>query len=164
MNKKAKISLFLSLVFMAFLAAGLVIAGPGGKGGGGKAKKECNDRIDNDGDGAIDLADAGCDNKRDKDETNCGDGVCEGGETSATCPADCGVADSCNDTDGGINRFLQGTVSGYQGGSPYSETDSCLNGTSVLREWFCLDDAPLYNDADCTQLNATGCSSGACFI
>src|SRR3989338_5069154 len=41
---------------------------------------ECNDNIDNDGDGKIDLSDAGCIDKYDDDETNCGDTKCEGGE------------------------------------------------------------------------------------
>ena len=53
-------------------------------------KKECNDGIDNDGDGLIDFpADYGCTNNRDNDETNCGDNVCEGGETCASCRSDC---------------------------------------------------------------------------
>jgi len=51
--------------------------------------KECNDKIDNDGDGYIDLADSGCSGKSDDDETNCGDNVCEGLETAANCQADC---------------------------------------------------------------------------
>jgi hypothetical protein len=96
MDKKAKIGLVVSLALVLFLAITLVIAVPGGKGKpGGKAKKECNDQIDNDGDGDIDLADAGCNNKRDNDETNCGDGVCEGGETPDSCAADC--VTQCND-------------------------------------------------------------------
>jgi hypothetical protein len=50
------------------------------------AANECRDRIDNDGDGWIDRADVACSSSRSKDETNCGDGVCEGGEI---CAADC---------------------------------------------------------------------------
>jgi dienelactone hydrolase len=50
------------------------------------AANECRDRIDNDGDGWIDRADVACSSPRSKDETNCGDGVCEGGEI---CAADC---------------------------------------------------------------------------
>ena len=52
---------------------------------------ECNDRFDNDLDGKVDLADAGCINSSDNDETNCGDAVCEGGENCAFCSSDCGV-------------------------------------------------------------------------
>jgi len=51
---------------------------------------ECNDGFDNDGDGDADLDDAGCDNNpNDVDETNCGDNVCEGGESFETCSLDC---------------------------------------------------------------------------
>jgi len=50
---------------------------------------ECNDGIDNDGDFAIDLNDAGCPDPFDNDETNCGDNICEGGEAWPFCLADC---------------------------------------------------------------------------
>ena len=43
-------------------------------------KPECNDKIDNDGDGNIDRADSGCSSPQDTDETDCGDGVCEAGQ------------------------------------------------------------------------------------
>ncbi len=62
-------------------------------------KYECNDEIDNDGDGQIDLADLGCSNSVDNDESNCGDGVCEGGETSVACSIDCGNTSSCSSAD-----------------------------------------------------------------
>jgi hypothetical protein len=89
MDKKARIALVTTLFLVGILIISLTVAK-------GPKVKECNDGIDNDGDGDIDLADAGCDNKRDNDETNCGDGVCEGGETSGSCPQDCGVTE-CND-------------------------------------------------------------------
>jgi len=96
MNKKAKIATIAILILVGVFTIGLVVAhhkpGHGGGGNGGNESggaKECNDNLDNDGDGAIDLADAGCRNKGDNDETNCGDGVCEGGETAASCQADC---------------------------------------------------------------------------
>jgi len=50
---------------------------------------ECNDGLDNDGDVDVDLSDSGCSSLTDNDETNCGDGICEGGETSVTCSPDC---------------------------------------------------------------------------
>lgn len=47
---------------------------------------DCNDGIDNDGDGAVDHpADSGCQNPNDQTETNCGDGQCENGETTEGC-------------------------------------------------------------------------------
>ena len=58
---------------------------------------ECTNGIDDDGDGAIDMADAGCSDITDDDETNCGDGVCEGWETPASCTQDCGCGSiSCD--------------------------------------------------------------------
>jgi len=55
-----------------------------------ETKPECNDKIDNDGDGLTDFPkDSGCSGPTDDDETNCGDGVCEGGETYSSCPEDC---------------------------------------------------------------------------
>ncbi|MBW2990505.1 hypothetical protein KY348_02250 [Candidatus Woesearchaeota archaeon] len=84
MDKKARIALITALVLVAILVISLAVAKPGGR-----AKKECMDGIDNDGDGDIDLADAGCDNKQDNDESNCGDDVCEGEEDCDNCAADC---------------------------------------------------------------------------
>ena len=62
---------------------------------------ECKDGIDNDGDGFCDLAastctdgstpgDTGCLSESDNDETDCGDGECEGFETCWKCEDDCG--------------------------------------------------------------------------
>jgi len=62
----------------------------------GSPTYECNDGIDNDGDGNTDYgSDNGCTSSSDNDESNCNDGVCEGGETSETCPLDCGSAAVC---------------------------------------------------------------------
>ena len=51
---------------------------------------ECNDIIDNDNDGFIDLFDLGCTSILDKDESNCGDNICEGNEDCLNCAIDCG--------------------------------------------------------------------------
>lgn len=59
-------------------------------------KPECNDGADNDGDGLIDLADLGCENAEDNDESNCGDNVCESSENWQTCLTDC-PAPQCSD-------------------------------------------------------------------
>lgn len=69
------------LVVISLLTSMIVMARP-------RVKKvrECRDGIDNDGDGKIDLEDAGCNNRGDNDESNCGDGVCEIDEY---CPIDC---------------------------------------------------------------------------
>jgi hypothetical protein len=119
---------------------------------------ECDDSYDNDGDNYVDYNDAGCSGPTDDDETNCGDEVCEGGETVVSCPEDC-ATNSCEDTDGGFDPFVSGTVSGYTGGAPYSYDDAC-NGTKVF-EWYCMGDTPYGGFYDC-QWNSTTCSGGAC--
>ncbi|MBU1988553.1 MAG: hypothetical protein KKD94_03675 [Nanoarchaeota archaeon] len=51
---------------------------------------ECNDGTDNDGDGKVDyLIDEGCENESDNDESDCGDGICEGEESFDSCSDDC---------------------------------------------------------------------------
>jgi hypothetical protein len=147
------------LTFAAgLLLVGLMVMGTMAMATAGKpAPKECNDGIDNDGDGDIDLADAGCDNKRDNDETNCGDGVCEGGETSGTCPADCGTPDSCSDTDGS-NIWTLGTTSGYYNQTPYSDDDYCSDGSNVV-ENICVGD---YTDTTLQNCGTDGYGGPYC--
>ena len=178
----------------AVLVIALVVASaaiPISLAGRAPTKPECNDKIDNDGDGAIDMADAGCVNVKDNDESNCGDAVCEGVETCANCIADCGpcpttttttttvptttttvttttlppttttttMPNSCTDTDHGFVEVIQGTVSGYQNGEPYSYTDFCFDMVR-LNEYYCIGSisAPANSSVVC---NAT-CSNGAC--
>lgn len=100
---------------------------------------ECDDGADNDGDEAIDSDDNGCTGPTDDDETDCGDSVCEGGEVCDVCVADCGYCDSCDDTDGGANVYVFGTVSGYFNGTPYSNDDYCID-SSNLKEYDCAGD------------------------
>ncbi len=52
MDKKGKIAFTLSLILVGLLVIGLVFAGPKGKG---RIKAQCNDKIDNDGDGYCDF-------------------------------------------------------------------------------------------------------------
>jgi hypothetical protein len=108
MDKKGKIATIVIIALLAIMLTTVVIA----KRGGGEPKPECNDGIDNDGDGFVDhknsrkrgtLKDPGCTSKNDNDETNCGDGVCEGGETSLSCASDCGPAQVCG------NNVVEGT-------------------------------------------------------
>lgn len=133
MDKKARVFIA-SFVLVLLLAAIMVVAKSSGTDPRGA--KECNDGIDNDGDGATDWpADAGCKNKNDNDETNCGDGVCEGGETTGSCPADC-PANSCGDTDGGNAPLVYGTTSGYYNYLPYSSNDYCVD-SSNINEYYC---------------------------
>ena len=154
MDKQGKVAIFLALTLAVVLAASLVMAGP----------KECNNGLDDDGDGAIDRADGGCENRKDSDESNCGDGVCEGGETTSSCSADCvppPPADSCTDSDGGFDIFTQGTVSGFFGGSPYNNTDFCGNSV-VLLEYFCVGDNAHITNTSCVTNSTSSCVNGAC--
>jgi len=117
MDKKARIAMISALLLLGFLIIGIAMAKAppqcrDGIDNDGDTKTdypndpgclrrndnselnpnvECDDGIDNDGDGAVDLSDAGCSSSTDNDETNCGDGVCEGFETQSSCPADCGT-------------------------------------------------------------------------
>src|SRR3990172_4693695 len=65
---------------------------------------ECSDSLDNDGDGSTDLADIGCVDADDNDETNCGDGICEGGETTSGCSLDCQLPPPPSCGDGAWNQ------------------------------------------------------------
>lgn len=94
---------------------------------------ECDDNVDNDGDGLTDFpADIGCLSLTGVDETDCGDNVCEGFETCTFCSQDCGVClglsillftSSSNflKIDGFGNGILKGTLT--QGASPVPGID-----------------------------------------
>lgn len=157
MDKKAKIATISAFVVVLIVSIAIAVAAP-------RAQKECNDGLDNDGDTTIDYpADAGCSSKQDNDETNCGDGVCEGGETVETCAADCAIY-TCTDTDGGIVINVKGIVSGIYYQTPYSYTDYCNspgNATNVsVTEYYCrTDNKPTSSAYSCTN----GCSDGACY-
>lgn len=138
-----KRNIWILVVFFLFVI-GLVASGydtvitgdaKGGKGkpggGGDNGKPECNDKMDNDGDGFVDLVDTGCRNKRDRDETNCGDDVCEGDESTFTCSRDCGSPTTeCND---GLDNDGDGTVDypNDPGCTSLSDTDETNCGDGV---------------------------------
>jgi len=63
----------------------------------------------------------------------CVNGLCAKVQASTTTLK---ISDGCNDTDGGLNYYVQGTVSGYYLGKPFSHTDLCTN--DVLTEYYCL--------------------------
>ncbi len=175
MNKKiAILSLFCIALLVGLLIPNLLDAKPTVRA----VKPECNDKIDNDGDGLVDRNDAGCSGPQDNDETNCGDGVCEGGETSETCPEDCGIPDSCSDTDGGNIITVFGTTSGYYNNTPYSNDDYCVDSGTIM-EYYCSGNYEQGSQQSCGTDSYTGdnyclndsvykdyrdyyCSSGEC--
>jgi hypothetical protein len=125
------------------------------------ANIECDDGKDNDLDGAIDMRDGGCSGPTDNDETNCGDGKCEGGETCSSCQSDCGMCNTCSDTDGGWVPKVQGTVSGYYSGQPYSYTDYCID-SAMLNEYYCSGGLKYSSSFNCAGNTTISCSNGAC--
>ncbi|MEM7815932.1 MAG: hypothetical protein QXN71_02320 [Candidatus Aenigmatarchaeota archaeon] len=70
-------------------------------------------------------------------------------------------SDSCSDSDGGVNVWTRGTVSGVYNGNQYSYTDICINNWT-LSEWYCVGNYA-YNIGNytCTG-NFTACLNGAC--
>jgi len=188
MDKKGKIILVAVLFLIGILVVGMVMAAPRAKkacndridnDGDGyidlndlgctnrndlselNPNIECDDGLDNDGDVAIDYNDNGCSGQTDNDETDCGDGICEGGETSGTCPVDCGYPDSCSDTDGGFVESLFGTVSGSLRGLSYNNSDFCVSNTTLV-EHYCSSNYAYALNVSCAG-NYTSCASGACY-
>ena len=89
MDKKI-LTLGICFVIAVGLIAQVAIAEKGGiPGKPGKGKPACNDGVDNDLDNLTDMDDPGCESKKDRDENNCGDGVCNGNEDCSNCQPDC---------------------------------------------------------------------------
>jgi len=126
------------------------------------SKPQCNDGKDNDLDGKVDMKDFGCANRKDNDESNCGDNICTPSvESSANCVQDCGPTNSCSDNDNGINVFNVGIVSGYYNKLYYSKQDFCLDNIN-LNEYFCNIDLSTSITASCQTNSTNTCSNGKC--
>jgi hypothetical protein len=111
---------------------------------------------------------------------SCGNGICEVGETCSNCPNDCGCsinqtccsdgtcknscnAPTCTDSDGGINYYVKGKISGNVPPG-YITEDICLAG-NTLRETFCdLNDnnSDGYLGTSVLYSCPNGCQDGAC--
>ena len=101
----------------------------------------CDDLLDNDLDGTIDFT-----------------------SVNFTADPECGsyadVEYECSDTDGGFTPLVQGTVSGSFGGTPFSQTDFCVDSTT-LTEYYCNYNWASQN-VNCALNTTTQCVNGAC--
>jgi len=71
---------------------------------------------------AVDFPDdLGCSNPTDDDESNCGDGVCEGAETNVSCFDDCNIPDSL------LVFVTNTTTSGFIANDPTDALDAADN-------------------------------------
>ncbi|MEK6969333.1 MAG: hypothetical protein AABW48_02805 [Nanoarchaeota archaeon] len=140
--------------------------------GRSSAVTQCNDHIDNDGDGFCDFlwkrayctdgsepGDKFCSDKNDNSEGFCGDGSCDSTE-DCSCKIDCGACQpgDCIDTDGGDNIYKKGTTTGP--GLIGPKTDYC-QATTVLSEYFCNQDY-IMTERLRTCPSGWTCSDGAC--
>lgn len=116
---------------------------------------QCDDGLDNDGDGFIDY----------------------GNGTNSTSDPECNsykdIETDCSDTDGGKVYDVKGIVSGNYGGTPFSDTDLCpggdTSGGKILQEFFCnFNTGKSQNQLiDCSTAgnstnNWTKCENGRC--
>jgi hypothetical protein len=83
--------------------------------------------------------------------------TCSGGECIPP-------GDSCTDTDG-LDYTNQGTVSGIDGGAPFTWTDSCPDGSSLREYWCDASNDWRFTENTCDNLLITTgatCSGGIC--
>jgi hypothetical protein len=184
MNKNGKYTIVFAVVVACVLLTSIAVAGP--KGGGGGPKPECRDRIDNDGDGYTDRKDDGCNGKKDNDESNCGDGTCEGSESSDNCVADCGPStycgdgtcdadedcsscssdcgncyqNNCTDSDSGYVVGTKGYTYGMYEGESYDYADYC--DSVYLIEYYCSGTDVRQGVFNCNGNDTISCVNGAC--
>ena len=91
-----------------------------------------------------------CINKTQNCTNKCGDGVCNefvcvGSEcpcveTSVTCPKDCGIQETCTDTDGGKDLLKRGVVSYWRPGYSQTFNDWCFSDYRYIMEYWCGKD------------------------
>ncbi|MFH1916930.1 MAG: hypothetical protein ABIJ21_06740 [Nanoarchaeota archaeon] len=81
----------------------------------------------------------------------CADGACVINQTP----------DSCGDSDGGQYPYTFGQVTGYAGGNPYTNPDTCNSPTQV-KEWYCSGTAAQYSNMNCNA--GDNCQNGVCVV
>jgi hypothetical protein len=67
--------------------------------------------------------------------------------------------DSCTDTDGGLQYYVKGTISGYYADQRYVYTDSCTG--NLLTEYYCYTTNYGYSYYNCAYVGKK-CIDGAC--
>ena len=129
----------IAVLAIAVLAIVLVVpvayAPRGGNGGGGP--RECNDGIDNDGDGFTDYPDdRGCSGKGDRSELNsnieCDDGIDNDGDTFTDYPDDPGCASVTDDNELSYFHCDNGVDDDGDSLTDYPDDPECLNATDSL--------------------------------
>lgn len=132
---------------------------------------QCDDGIDN---GYADAlrdypSDAGCVSLTDNNEIDgqCDDAYDNDLDSFIDYPSDpecSNYADleyDCTDTDDGLVYSTQGTVSGSNGGVPFSDTDYCTD-SITLKEFYCFYSSASQS-VNCNNGNSTTqCLNGAC--
>lgn len=73
---------------------------------------------------------------------------------------------SCNDTDGGLNARVQGTVYEFANGIlSRQSTDVCLgagNSSNIIGEYYCSNNRLASANVTCASVNSSMCYSGRC--
>jgi hypothetical protein len=155
LNKKIRVCVFLTVVLLAFPALLLPQPGPAPKGGARLRVTECNDHVDNDGDGYCDFkmknaycidgsipGDPDCSSKNDGSEgCAAAQEVCDGRDNNCNGLVDendvCATSYYCDsDSDGSIGKDVDGTCSLFNcipagcsrtPGNDCSDTDPAVN-------------------------------------
>ena len=74
----------------------------------------------------------------------------------------CLFVNSCNESDGGINKFVAGNVSGTFNGFSYNYNDVCRTNVT-LTEYYCSGGLAFNQTISCSINGSTYCSFGRCF-
>jgi hypothetical protein len=131
------------------------------------AVPQCSDGIDNDGDGAVDLADFGCDSATDSDESNpkskCENGVDDDGDGLTDFPTDPGCSSKQDNNEGdGTSQCQDGIDNDNDGAFDYPADlacDSPQDNNEGDRRASCQDGIDNDGDALIDYPSDPGCSS-----